>query len=133
VLNLLADLRKELGLTYLLITHNLAVLCSVAERIAVMYLGQLVEHGRTSDIVSSPAHPYTRALLAAASKPDPLLRRTVVPLVGGDIPSPRNPPPGCYFHPRCPIAQSICGEVTPVPRVVGSSTVRCHFPLNIRS
>jgi oligopeptide/dipeptide ABC transporter ATP-binding protein len=131
ILNLLAELRERLNLTYLLITHNLAVLSNVADQIAVMYLGRIVEQGPAARILDAPAHPYTRALLAAVPRPDPRFRHSSSPLVAGDIPSLRNPPPGCQFHPRCPTAQEICTRVPPALTACGPRLVSCHFPVNV--
>ena len=106
VLNLMQNLRAELGLSYLMITHNLNLVGYVAERVAVMYLGQLVEVGTTDQIFDATAHPYTHALLSSISEPDPRQRRGERrPLISGEVPSPKNPPPGCRFHPRCTFAR----------------------------
>jgi oligopeptide/dipeptide ABC transporter ATP-binding protein len=121
VVNLLADLQKRLGLSYLFIAHDLAVVKHVADRIAVMYLGRIVEIADKRQLFANPRHPYTRALLAAIPHPDPRRRGRVTPL-GGDVPSPLNPPPGCRFHTRCPFAQAICREKEPLLE----SGVACH-------
>jgi oligopeptide/dipeptide ABC transporter ATP-binding protein len=114
VLNLMQDLRADLGLSYLMITHNLNLVGYVAQRVAVMYLGRLVEVGTTAQIFDSPAHPYTQALLSSISEPDPHLRRGQRrPLISGEIPSPKYPPPGCRFHPRCAFARDDCREISP--------------------
>ncbi len=111
ILNLLTELQSELGLALLFITHDLGVVRYLAHRVAVMYLGQIVEEGETERIFSDPQHPYTQGLLAAVPSADPA-RRGIVARVLGDIPSPANPPPGCRFHPRCPEAFERCpGEV----------------------
>ncbi|WP_027284739.1 ABC transporter ATP-binding protein [Rubritepida flocculans] len=122
VVNLLADLQKRLGLAYLFIAHDLAVVKHVADRIAVMYLGKIVEIAEKRALFANPCHPYTRALLAAIPHPDPRRRGQVTPL-GGDVPSPLNPPPGCRFHTRCPFARDICREKEPAL----ANGVACHL------
>ncbi|HEV7455941.1 MAG TPA: dipeptide ABC transporter ATP-binding protein [Roseococcus sp.] len=122
VVNLLRDLQRRLGLAYLFIAHDLAVVKHVADRIAVMYLGRIVEIGEKRALFSNPRHPYTRALLAAIPHPDPSRRGRVTPL-GGDVPSPMNIPPGCRFHTRCPFAQDICRQQDPVLK----NGVACHL------
>jgi peptide/nickel transport system ATP-binding protein len=112
VLNLLKELQRELGLAYLFITHNIAVVAYLADEVAVMYLGRIVEQGPVKAILENPAHPYTRALLAAVPVPDPAHRRTVIRLEG-DLPSPAAPPPGCHFHERCPRVMPRCREAYP--------------------
>lgn len=129
VLNLMSRLQQELGLAYLLITHNLAMVRHVSDRLAVMYLGRLVETGPTDEIFMRPAHPYTHALLAAQPQPDPDHRRLTVELTG-EVPSLRNRPPACEFHTRCPFAQPICRDQAPELREIGPERkARCHFPL----
>jgi oligopeptide/dipeptide ABC transporter ATP-binding protein len=135
VLNLMRDLAHRLGLTYMIITHNLNVVGYIADRIAVMYLGQLAETGPAARIFDAPGHPYTRALLEAVSEPDPrnrgVDRRLLLP---GEIPSPRNPPPGCRFHTRCPYAQSRCREEVPeLEEVEAGKLVACHFWREVRA
>jgi oligopeptide transport system ATP-binding protein len=112
VLNLLADLRSELGLAMLFIAHNMAVVRHVCDRVAVMYLGRVVETGRTADLFGDARHPYTRGLLQAVPRLVPG-RVSEVPAVAGDPPSPIHLPSGCRFHPRCPLAQPVCHEVDP--------------------
>lgn len=107
ILNLLEDLQTKLGLTYLFIGHDLSVIRHISDKIAVMYLGRIVEYGSAQDIFERPIHPYTKALLAAVPVPDPDMRRERHPLTG-DVPSPIDPPPGCHFHPRCPDMQPSC-------------------------
>jgi oligopeptide/dipeptide ABC transporter ATP-binding protein len=133
VLNLLEDLQAELGLAYVVIAHDLAVVRHLCDRIGVMYLGRLVEVGTAAELYARPRHPYTVALLAAAPQPDPArrLHRPGVRL-SGEPPSPLNPPPGCPFHPRCPKAQDVC-RVTP-PVLTADPTghaAACHFPEHV--
>ena len=130
LLQLMMDLKEEFDLTYLFITHDLATAKYVCDRIAIMYLGKIVEVGNLEDVYRHPQHPYTRALLKAVPVPDPFARRTE-PMPPGEIPNPINPPPGCNFHPRCPIAQAgICdGQepiLLPVPDREGH-LVSCHL------
>ncbi len=111
VINLFMDLREELGLTYLFISHDLSVVEHIADRVAIMYLGRIVESASTEEVFSDPRHPYTRALLAEAPRLDQR-RREFAP-IEGEIPSPLDPPPGCTFHPRCPVAQDFCRREVP--------------------
>ncbi len=121
ILNLLIDLQKEYGLTYIFIAHNLSVIRHVADRVAVMYLGKLVEQGATNEIFSSPLHPYTQALLSAI----PGKNAEYLPLQG-EIPSPINPPNGCRFHTRCPKKMKVCEEFEPAVTGI-AHTVTCHL------
>jgi peptide/nickel transport system ATP-binding protein len=112
VLNLLADLKSEFGLTYLFISHDLNVVRYISDRVLVMYLGEVVELGPVDQVWDQPAHPYTRALLAAMPSSDPD-RRTEMPPISGDPPNPIDPPPGCRFHTRCPFAEPLCAKAAP--------------------
>ncbi|WP_441243455.1 ABC transporter ATP-binding protein [Tardiphaga sp. 768_D3_N2_1] len=112
VLNLLVDLKREFGLTYLFISHDLNVVRYISDRVLVMYLGEVVELGPVDEVWDGPAHPYTRALLAAMPSSDPG-KRTETPPITGDPPNPIDPPSGCRFHTRCPFAEAMCGEATP--------------------
>jgi len=131
ILNLLKDLGEQLNLTLLIITHNLNIIGFIADKVAVMYLGKVVEVGTTDDIFTRPRHPYTEALISAIALPDPTLRegrqRIILP---GEIPSPRNPPPGCPFHPRCRYAETRCAREVPPPQALeaGDHLAACHFP-----
>lgn len=113
ILNLLKDLQQELNLTYLFIGHGLGAVRYISDRIAVMYLGKIVEIASTADIFRSPKHPYTKALLSAYPAPNPRLRSKEKLVIQGDLPSPANPPSGCRFHTRCPLAKAICREQEP--------------------
>ncbi|MCA6106843.1 ABC transporter ATP-binding protein [Bradyrhizobium cenepequi] len=129
VLNLFADLQRELGLTYVFITHDLAVVSHISERVAVMYLGRFVELGPTERVSEHPLHPYTRALLSAEPRPLPSsLREGSRIMLQGEIPSPIDPPSGCRFRTRCPYAQELCAEKTPDWRELEPDHwVACHF------
>lgn len=113
IINLLQDLQRELGLTYLFIAHDLSVVEHISDRVAVMYLGKIVEIAGAEELYRNPKHPYTKALLSAVPVPDPKKKSTRI-ILTGDIPSPANVPTGCYFHPRCPEAKSECSRITPV-------------------
>jgi len=112
VLNLLMELQKKLGLTYIFIAHDLKVVEHVSTRVAVMYLGKIVEMSEADELYMHPKHPYTRALLSAIPVPDPRHKEERI-ILTGDVPSPINPPPGCHFHPRCPMAVDECKKVVP--------------------
>ena len=128
ILNLMNRLQRELGLSYLIITHNLPVVRHVSDRLAIMYLGRFVETGDTDGIFASPAHPYTLGLLAAVPEPDPDKRRDKLELEG-EIPSLMNRPRGCEFHTRCPFAREKCRSEAPVLREVAPGRMAsCHFP-----
>ena len=128
VLNLLADLQRDRGLAYLFIAHDLAVVRQIAHRIAVMYLGRIVESGPAEALLGAPRHPYTVALLSAAREPDPGRQRNRIVLTG-DLPSPSNPPPGCPFHTRCfhPARDERCRTEVPILRPVGETVTACHY------
>jgi oligopeptide/dipeptide ABC transporter ATP-binding protein len=128
VLNLLSDLQQQRGLSYLFIAHDLAVVRQIAHRIAVMYLGRIVEEGTTEQILSNPRHPYTVALLSAVPEPDPTMRRDRI-VLAGDLPSPSNPPPGCPFHTRCfhPLKSERCRSEVPLLRPVAGTLAACHY------
>jgi peptide/nickel transport system ATP-binding protein len=126
ILNLLLRLRRELRLTYLFISHNLAVVEHLATRVAVMYLGRLVEEAPTQELFRNPRHPYTQALLGSVLTPEPG-RGLPDTRLGIAYPSPIDPPPGCTFHPRCPKAAEPCRNQAPIPRREGGHLVECHF------
>jgi oligopeptide/dipeptide ABC transporter ATP-binding protein len=127
VINLLQDLQSELGLTYLFVAHDLSVVKHVSHRIAVMYLGKIVELASSDELHDRPLHPYTEALLSAIPIPDPDATRKEI-VLEGDVPSPANPPSGCYFHPRCPYAQAVCRSDAPVlVEHAPGHVAACHF------
>ena len=127
VLNLLIDLQEEFGLAYLFVSHDLAVVEHIGHRVAVMYLGRIVELAATADLFGTPLHPYSEALLAAAPVPDPELRRERL-VLQGDVPSPMTPPPGCHFHTRCPYVRERCRTETPtLQEVKPAHWVACHL------
>lgn len=126
VINLFMDLRTELGLTYLFISHDLSVVEHIADRVAIMYLGRIVESAPTEEIFANPRHPYTKALLAEAPRLDQ--RQRVFEPIIGEIPSPLDPPPGCHFNPRCPLAQDICRTEAPKLQEISEGRhASCHF------
>ena len=124
ILNLMKDLQQRLGLTYLFISHNLAVVRHMSDQLGVMYLGRIVESGPAEEIFSAPLHPYTRMLLAAIPDLD-MVGERIIP-VAGEVPSPIDPPPGCPFHPRCPLANARCREERPDYTRAGEVLVACH-------
>jgi len=124
VINLLEELQQRFGLTYLFIAHDLAVVRHISSKVAVMYLGRIVEYAPADALFADPKHPYTRALLAAAPVPDPVIERTRPrTIIKGELPSPLNPPKGCVFHPRCPLATEECTRAVPMTRELAAQ----HF------
>ena len=127
ILNLLQDLQEQFHLTYLFIAHDLSVIEHISDRVAVMYVGKLVEMAETEELFMNPKHPYTEALLSAVPKPDPRMRRKRI-VLPGEVADPSNPPSGCYFHPRCRYARPICREEEPVLREIEPEHfVGCHL------
>jgi oligopeptide/dipeptide ABC transporter ATP-binding protein len=125
VINLLVQLRDEMKLTYLFISHDLSVVEYISDRVAVMYLGEIVEMADSRELYRHPLHPYTHALLSSVPSIDPARRRKRI-LLEGDVPSPINPPAGCRFHPRCPVAMDVCRTAAPRELNVADHMVRCH-------
>ena len=132
IMNLLMEIQSELGMAYLFIAHNLAAVRHISDRIAVMYLGCIVEEGGSKEITTRPRHPYTQALISAIPVADPAQRHRERVVLHGEVPSPANPPKGCRFHTRCPIAKDICKSVIPELKQIdpsdSKSKVACHFP-----
>ena len=127
VLNLMLRLQQELSLTYLFVSHDLSVVKHICNRVAVMYVGKLVELAPTEELFARPLHPYTEALMAAVPIPDPRIRSAMLPLEG-EVPNPANPPSGCYFHPRCRYAQPLCREqAPPLQEALPGHLAACHF------
>lgn len=127
VINLLCDLQESYNLTYLLISHDLSVVKQISDRVAVMYLGRIVEHCKSQELYDNPLHPYSQSLLSASPIPDPILKRQRI-ILGGDVPSPIYPPLGCHFHTRCPRAMDICRSNVPGLREVAKNHwVRCFL------
>lgn len=129
VVNMLEDLQKEMGLTYLFVAHDLSMVRHISDRIGVMYLGSIVEVGRSNDLYKNPLHPYTKGLLSSIPIADPIKANEAKRnIIEGDIPSPMNIPTGCRFHTRCPYAKSICAEVSPEEKMVEDNhLVACHL------
>jgi oligopeptide/dipeptide ABC transporter ATP-binding protein len=132
ILNLMLDLRKEMNLSYIFISHDLSVIQHIADKVAVMYLGKVVEYAPVEEIFSRPQHPYTKALISAVPQMNPADRTNRTVLVG-DIPSPAARPSGCHFHPRCPIAEAQCFVLEPLLRTVTSANhqVSCHLATGV--
>lgn len=126
ILNLLQDLQEQFELTYLFISHDLSVVEHISDRVAVMYLGEVVEFGDKKELFASPLHPYTQALLSATPVSDPDEKRARI-ILQGDLPSPSNPPGGCKFHPRCPSCFDMCKKVSPTLQDVNGQLVACHL------
>ena len=127
ILNLLQDLQEKLGLTYLFIAHDLSVVEHIADRVAVMYVGKIIELADTEELYLNPKHPYTEALLSAVPKPDPRLDEREI-ILSGEVANPADPPSGCLFHPRCQYAQDRCRqEAPPLEEVVPGHFAACHF------
>lgn len=126
ILNLLSDLKEQLKLSYIFISHDLSVIHHVSDRIAVMYLGRIVEEGSADDVLRRPLHPYTQALVSAVPDTDPDRRKKRQPLAG-ELPNPESIPSGCAFHPRCPKMMEICRTVRPLTRNAGTRIVTCHL------
>lgn len=127
IINLLEDLQIEFGLTYIIIAHDLSVISHIADDVAVMYLGKIVELGSVKELYSTPLHPYTEALLSAVPVPDPAVKKTRI-ILKGDVPSPTHPPSGCRFHPRCSYRFEPCDRIEPeFKRVTGDHFVACHL------
>jgi peptide/nickel transport system ATP-binding protein len=127
ILNLLQDLQADLGLTYLFVAHDLSVVAHISDRVAVMYVGKMVELAPTHELFTNPLHPYTEALMSAIPLPDPRKREKRI-LLTGEVANPANPPTGCYFHPRCAYAKDICGQQEPAfEEVKPGHFAKCHF------
>ncbi|NRT75701.1 ABC transporter ATP-binding protein [Clostridium beijerinckii] len=129
VVNMLEDLQKEMGLTYLFVAHDLSMVKHISDRIGVMYLGSIVEVGKSDDLYKNPLHPYTKGLLSSIPIADPIkARESNLNIIKGDIPSPMNIPSGCRFHTRCPYAKPICSKVQPIEKEIGADhMVACHL------
>ncbi|MBT9439123.1 MAG: ATP-binding cassette domain-containing protein [Desulfobacterales bacterium] len=125
IINLLLDLRDSYNLSYIFISHDISIVSNIANRIAVMYLGKIVEQGPASDIINNPMHPYTKALISAVPTPGIYKKKKIV--LKGETPSPSSPPPGCRFHTRCPEVMDICGNIEPQESKTGMRQVWCHL------
>lgn len=125
IINLLLDLRDSYNLSYIFISHDISIVSNIANRIAVMYLGKIVEQGPASDIINNPMHPYTKALINAVPTPGIYKKKKIV--LKGETPSPSSPPPGCRFHTRCPEVMDICGNIEPQESKTGMRQVWCHL------
>ena len=131
ILNLMLELQNQLGLTYLFVAHDLSVVKHICDRVAVMYVGRVVETAETKELFESPKHPYTEALLSAVPQPDPRMRSQRI-ILEGEVADPANPPSGCYFHPRCRYAVDLCREETPVLEEISPGhAVSCHRALEL--
>jgi oligopeptide/dipeptide ABC transporter ATP-binding protein len=127
VMNLLAHLRTELGIAQVFISHDMAMVRQISDRVAVMYFGRIVEEGGWRDVLSDPLHPYTAGLRAAVPVPDPALAQPLTPTVVGEVPDPAQPPTGCPFHPRCPLAEDVCrAELPPLAEIHPDHRAACH-------
>jgi oligopeptide/dipeptide ABC transporter ATP-binding protein len=127
VMNLLADLRERLGLSYVFISHDLGMVRQISDRVVVMYLGRIVEEGESLDVLDTPLHPYTRALAAAVPTPDPVIEQgKLLRVVAGEVPNPAAPPTGCVFHPRCPLVEPSCRTVEPLLVATSRHRAACH-------
>jgi peptide/nickel transport system ATP-binding protein len=127
ILNLLKELQERMGLTYLFVAHDLSVVAHISDRVAVMYVGKIVELASTAELFSHPKHPYTEALMSAIPRPDPRPKEKRV-LLTGEVANPANPPTGCYFHPRCMYAKEICSRVEPpLEQIAPNHYAKCHF------
>ncbi len=128
IINLLLYLQKEMGMGYIFISHDLSVVRFISDEVGVMYLGRIVEYGRSDEIFTNPMHPYTKGLLAAAPIPDPKVKRSREDMITGKVPSPINRPKGCFFHPRCKYKKAICdSEYPPLVKVSDTHWVSCHL------
>ncbi len=125
IINLLIDLRHEFNLTYLFISHDLSVVEYISDRVAVMYLGEIVETATSEQLYKNTLHPYSKALLSSVPSIDPTAKRQRI-ILPGDVPSPSKPPSGCRFHPRCPVAMEVCSRISPKPLDLDGHVVRCH-------